>query len=241
MLDTARILSRHLPALLVVLALYALLLLAVVALARGRVAAPSGWRTGRGLDLLHVDRIAFVVVPIAGLLGPLAYALLTHFPLHPRHLMFLAPVAPVLLARLLTAPGRMRWVAIAAALVQTGALLNLSFKDVYGKDDERGAVRWAESRSIGAACIVGDAAPLYALRVQGLVEPLVDLTDPALCTGIDDLWWLENRTWEDPEGRVGRKLERLAGARGLRPLPSDDRFQGIVLHHWSRAAEEPRP
>ena len=182
------------------------------------------------------DRIAFLLVPAAGVAGPVAYALATHFPLHPRHLMFLAPIVPLLLARLVLSRGPGRLAAAALVALQIGALVNLRADPAYAKDDERGAVRFAEERSAGEACIVGDVAPLYVTRSTGLVEQFADLRDPRLCADVADLWWVENRPWEDPDGRVRRKMERAARERGLEPLGTEGDFRGVTLHHWRRSA-----
>jgi hypothetical protein len=202
----------------------------------GRRAAAERDAGGAADNGSAADRIAFLLVPAAGAAGPIVYTFAAHFPLHPRHLMFLAPLVPLLLARLVVAGGAGRRAAAALVLVQALALVNLRAVPSYAKDDERGAVGHAEERSAGAACIVGDTAPLYVTRATGLQEQFDDLRDPRLCAGVADLWWVENRPWEDPEGTMRRRMERAAAARGLVAAETDDRFAGITLRHWIRGA-----
>ena len=227
-LDVAGLLRLHGAALATAATVLALVVAAAARLLAGRGGADT---PGAGAA---ADRVAFLLIPLVGGAGPLGYAFATHFPLHPRHLMFLAPLVPLLLARLILAKGPGRWAAAALVALQIGALVNLHANPVYAKDDERGAVRFAERRSTGPACIVGDVAPLYVTRATGLIEQFADLRDPRLCTDVVDLWWIENRPWEDPDGRARRKIERAARDRGLEPLGTGGDFVGVTLHHWRR-------
>ena len=223
--DMSNLLRLHGVALVAAAAGLALVVMAAARLLFGRDGGGS-----------PADRVAFLLVPAVGVAGPLGYALATHFPLHPRHLMFLAPLVPLLLARLILAKGPGRWAAAALVALQIGALFNLHADPAYAKDDERSAVRFAEERSTGPACIVGDVAPLYVTRATGLIEQFADLRNPRLCADIVDLWWVENRPWEDPDGRARRKIERAARERGLEPVGTEGDFVGVTLHHWRRGA-----
>jgi uncharacterized membrane protein len=231
--DLAGVVWRHAVALGAAAIVMALVAVAALRLCLGRGAPADAVATATASGAA-TDRAAFLLVPAIGVAGPVAYALATHFPLHPRHLMYLAPVVPLLLARLLVAGGSGRWAAAALVLLQAGALYNLRADPAYARDDERGAVRFAEAQSPGAACIVGDTAPLYVTRATGLQEQFDDVRNTRLCADAVDLWWVENRPWEDPEGRMRRRLERAAAARGLVEAGREDRFAGITLHHWRK-------
>jgi hypothetical protein len=52
-----------------------------------------------------------------------------------------------------------------------------------------------------------------------------------------DLWLVDNRPWEDPEGNVRDKTGQAAERLGLLPAENEERFRGLVLRHWRRAKE----
>jgi hypothetical protein len=106
--------------------------------------------------------VLYVLAPAVGLLGPALYVVAHDFPLVPRHLMFLWPLVPLLEAFVALRPGRPRAAVLAVVGLQAIAGWNLLFDPVYTKDDERGAVRFAEEHSGARPLILGDAAPLYA-------------------------------------------------------------------------------
>jgi hypothetical protein len=202
----------------------AVLALALVSLAR------AARRDPRQRGTLQL----FFLAPIAGLIGPFLYVALASFPLLPRHMMFVWPVVPILQALAFLRLPRLRPALAAIVALQALALLNLLWNPAYGKDDERGAVRFAETRSGAAAVVVGDVAPVYTKVARGLVRNQTDPGDPAIFAGSTDVWLIDNRPWEDPEGRYRGRLERAAVLAGLRPAAEETRFRGLVLRHWRR-------
>jgi len=179
------------------------------------------------------ELVPFLLVPAVSLLGPLAYAAGGGFPMHPRHLMFLWPLLPAALALAFLRHRRLRPALAALFVLQAVAFGNLLWNDVYAKDDERGAVRFAEARSGPRACVFGDVAPVYTSRARGFVKAFVDFrSGPLFDGGTTDVWWIDNRGWEDPEGRFRRNLERALVPTGLVEDGEPARFRGLVLHHW---------
>jgi hypothetical protein len=180
--------------------------------------------------------VLFLLAPAAGFVGPALYALVRDFPLVPRHLMFLWPLAPLFQAFLAARRPRFRPAMAAIAILQGVAAFNLLFDPTYAKDDERGAVRWAEARSGARPVILGDAAPLYAVKGLGLMKAFNDpKSENVLGSGATDLWLVDNRPWEDPEGNIRQKADQAADRLGLRPAENDDHFRGLVLRHWTSA------
>ncbi|HET8947808.1 MAG TPA: hypothetical protein VFQ07_12570 [Candidatus Polarisedimenticolia bacterium] len=179
--------------------------------------------------------VLFLLVPAAGFAGPVVYALARDFPLVPRHLMFLWPLVPLLQAHLASRRPRLQAVVAAVVCLQAVAAFNLLFDPAYAKDDERGAVRWAEARSGARPVILGDAAPLYAEKGLGLMKALTEpKSDRVLGSGATDLWLVDNRPWEDPQGNIREKTGQAAERLGLLPAESEARFRGLVLRHWSK-------
>ncbi len=176
------------------------------------------------------ELLALIVWPCSALAGPLTYGWLRSFPLHPRHLMVAWPLLPTILALGLVRYPRLRPLLAAALLLQLVALGNLLFVGRYAKDDERGAVRFAEQHSTAPAFVIGDVASLYATRVEGRPKGFVDF--PA---GTHDVWLVDNRSWEDQSRRTRARLELAMRAMGMRYDGGLARFRGIVLRHWSRA------
>jgi 4-amino-4-deoxy-L-arabinose transferase-like glycosyltransferase len=217
------ILDHALPVAAASLALV-VLALALVALARAARRDPRQRGTLR----------LFVLAPIIGLIGPFLYVALASFPLLPRHMMFVWPVVPILQALAFLRLPRLRPALAAVVALQALALANLLWNPAYAKDDERGAVRWAETQSGAGAVILGDVAPAYTTLARGLVRNLTDPGDPAIFAGATDVWFVDNRPWEDPEGRYRAKIERATSSAGLRPAGEDTRFRGLVLRHWRR-------
>src|SRR6185436_324638 len=114
-------------------------------------------------------KVLYLLAPAAGLLGPALLAFARDFPLVPRHLMFLWPLLPLLQADLAVRRRPFRGAAVAIVALQAVAAFNLLFNPAYAKDDERGAVRFAEAHSGSKPVILGDAAPLYVARGVGLM------------------------------------------------------------------------
>ena len=199
--------------------------------------SPSG-RLREGMDA--AAPMLFLAAPVAGLLGPLLYARSRDFPLVPRHLMFVWPLVPLLQAFLAARRPRLRPALAAVVVLQIVASGNLLFDPVYAKDDERGAIRFAEARSGGRPVVLGDAAPLYATRGPGLMKVFTDpKSEAVLQSGATDLWLVDNRPWEDPEGNVRQKTAQAAALLGLAPAGEHAQFRGLVLRHWRRG-EAPR-
>jgi hypothetical protein len=195
---------------------------------------PQGSRAAPSL------RAIFVLAPLCGAAGPLLYAMARGFPLVPRHLIFAWPVVPILEAAAFARLPRFRPALLALFLLQAVALSNLLYDPAFGKDDERAAVAHAEERSGERAYVVGDAAPLYARRTKGLMKARVDPADDHLFEdGTTDLWLVDNRAWEDPDGRYRARMDLAARRLGLGPGTVDGRYAGIVLWHWRRAGSAP--
>ena len=183
--------------------------------------------------------VLYLLAPAAGLLGPALYVLARDFPLVPRHLMFLWPLVPLFQAALATHRPRFRFVVAAIVCLQGVAAFNLLFDPVYAKDDERGAIRFAEDRSGARPVILGDAAPLYVTRGLALMKTYVDPKSAVvLDSAATDLWLVDNRPWEDPGGNVRDKTGQAAERLGLLPAENEERFRGLVLRHWRRAVTD---
>jgi hypothetical protein len=181
-----------------------------------------------------------LLAPVLGVLGPLVYTVMRDFPLVPRHLIFVWPIVPLLEGVAFARLKRLRPALLALFLLQGVALANLLFDPAYGKDDERAAVRHAEEASGARAYVLGDAAPLYTRRTTGLMKAQVDPARPDLFDrGATDLWLVDNRAWEDPQGRYRAKVDQAASRLGLGPGTVDGRYAGIILWHWSRAGAAP--
>lgn len=202
------------------------------------VLAVGLWSVARGAGRDAIDALApvlFLLAPAAGFLGPALYAFARDFPLVPRHLMFLWPLVPMLQGWLWTRRPRLRPALCGVVALQVFACGALLFDPAYAKDDERGAVRFAEAHSGSRPLILGDAAPLYAVRGTGLMK---SITDPggAAVTASDatDLWLVDNRRWEDPDGNIREKTARAAAALGLTEAGAYEQFRGLVLRHWRR-------
>ncbi len=174
------------------------------------------------------DLLPLVAWPALTLVGPVAYAARSDFPLHPRHLMLAWPILPIVLALGLTRFRRLRPVVIAAIAVQVVALGNLLFDGRYAKDDERGAVAYATSHSGRVAYVLGDVAPLYASAGR-------PKNFAAFGRDTDDVWLVDNRTWEPENRRARTRLDVRMRALGMRYRGGTTRFHGLVLRHWTRA------
>jgi len=183
------------------------------------------WRPERRWELL-----ALVVWPVCALAGPVAYGWLKSFPLHPRHLMIVWPLLPIVLALGLTRYPRMRPLLAATLLLQLVALGNLLFDGRYAKDDERGAVRYAEQHSTAPGYVIGDVASLYVTRLEGRPKGFVDFP-----LGTHDVWLVDNRTWEEQSQRTRAQLKIRMRAMGMRYDGGIANFRGIVLRHWTSA------
>src|SRR6185369_5606785 len=147
------------------------------------------------------ELLVLVVWPLTTMAGPIAYAAAKGFPLHPRHLMLVWPLLPLVLALALVRHPRLRPAVVAAMVVQAVALGNLLFLPAYAKDDERGAVAFAEQHSGGAAYVLGDVAPYYATRARGRWKNFRDFA-----TDATDVWLVDNRTWEPQNRELRRQL-----------------------------------
>jgi len=210
---------------------------AMVVLAAGLVSIVHAARRGPGEPPAAV---LYLLAPVCGFLGPALFAVASDFPLVPRHLMFLWPLVPLLEASLAAKRKPFRGAVVAILALQAVASYNLLYDPAYAKDDERGAVRFAESGSGARPVILGDAAPLYTTRALGLMKAFTDpKSDAVLGSDATDLWLVDNRPWEDPEGNVLDKTGQAAARLGLVPAGSDSRFHGLVLRHWRRAAAAP--
>ena len=173
------------------------------------------------------ELLPLVVFPFASLAGPLAYAVLRAFPLHPRHLLFVWPLVPVVLALGFVRMPRLRPVLALVVVAQLVAFANLLFNPRYWQDDERGAVQFAEAQSGDHAYVLGDVAPLYCARVQCRNKTFTDF--PA---GTQDVWLVDNRAWEPENERHLRELERKMQMLGFVSVGVHEGFRGIVLRHW---------
>ena len=174
------------------------------------------------------ELLPLVVWPLCSLAGPIAYGWLRGFPLHPRHLMMAWLLLPIVVSLGLVRYQRLRPLLVASLLLQVVGLGNLLFVGRYAKDDERGAVHFAERRSGTPAYVLGDVANLYATRIEGKAKGFVDF--PA---DTHDVWLVDNRTWEESNQRVRARLARKMRAMGMHYEGGDTRFHGIVLRHWS--------
>lgn len=174
------------------------------------------------------ELLPLVVWPLATIAGPLAYAARTHFPLHPRHLMLVWPLVPLVLALGILRHPRWRLPLAAAVALQVLALGNLLYDPTYAKDDERGAVAFAEQHSTGVAYVLGDVAPYYATKTRGRVKNFRDFAPDAT-----DVWLVDNRTWEEPNRLHRRALAVQMRALGLAYVGGTARYHGIVIRHWT--------
>jgi hypothetical protein len=175
------------------------------------------------------ELVPLVAWPLLSLPAPLAYAVLRNFPLHPRHLLFAWPLVPIVLALGVVRFRRMRPLVVAALAVQAFALVNLLFTGYYAKDDERGAVRFAEERSGAVSYVLGDVASLYTRRTQGRLKGFL-----AFPADTDDVWLVDNRTWEEQNQRTRRQLAVRMRAMKMHYAGGTTAFRGIVLRHWTR-------
>jgi len=198
------------------------------------------WSVCRGgTDAIDdVAPVLFLLAPAVGILGPVAYAFALGFPLVPRHLMFLWPLVPMLQAWLWVRRKHFRPAVGAIVALQAFACGALLFAPAYAKDDERGAVRFAEAQSGGRPVILGDAAPLYVARGAGFMKAY---TNPGsavvLNSGATDLWLVDNRPWEDPEGTLRDRTARASERLGMTEAGAYEQFRGLVLRHWRRRGE----
>ncbi len=175
------------------------------------------------------ELVPLVAWPLLSLPAPFVYAALRNFPLHPRHLLFAWPLVPIVLALTLVRSRRMRPLVLAVLAVQAVALVNLLFNGYYAKDDERGAVRFAEERSGAVAYVLGDVASLYATRTQGRLKGFLGF--PA---DTDDVWLIDNRSWEEQNQRTRRQLATRMRTMRMQYAGGTTAFRGIVLRHWTR-------
>jgi 4-amino-4-deoxy-L-arabinose transferase-like glycosyltransferase len=197
----------------------------------------DAWRS----DDRRWEAAVLLFAPSAGLLGPALYAVLLGFPLVPRHLMFVFPLLPVATALAWLRMPRLRPALAAVAALQLLTFGNLLWNGRFAKDDERGAVRFAEASSEAAGTyILGDVAPLYTTRAHGMLLRTVDLgLEPEWVRSAQDIYYVEVRRWEQGRDRYLEKLARLTEREGLPYKGHDLRFLGVRLHHWARAAAAP--
>ena len=174
------------------------------------------------------ELIPLVAWPLVSLAGPLAYGVARSFPLHPRHLLFAWPLLPIVLALGVTRYPRLRPFIFASLALQVLALGNLLYDGHYAKDDERGAVHFAEAHSGAVAYVLGDVAPLYARRAEGHEK-----TFGAFRADTDDVWLIDNSAWEAQNQRARRRLALAMRAMHMRYDGGTTRFRGIVLRHWT--------
>src|SRR6266404_2625975 len=198
--------------------------IAVTLVAYAILVAQAARRRDRRWEL-----VPLVAWPLLSLPAPLVYAALRSFPLHPRHLLFAWPLVPIVLALALVRLRRLRPLVVAALAVQVVALVNLLFNGYYAKDDERGAVRFAEERSGAVAYVLGDVASLYTTHTLGRLKGFVDF--PA---STDDVWLIDNRTWEAQNQETRRALATRMRAMQMRYAGGTTAYRGIVLRHWTR-------
>jgi hypothetical protein len=225
--DLSEILGEHGIALAAAAAALAILAVVVAVHVRSRWADPSR----RGCA------VALVIAPILTLLGPLAYVLATHFPLTPRHLMFVWPAIPVLLALTAAEQGRLRPPLVGVAAVMMVSSANLLWNPEYAKDDERAAVHYAAERSRVPAYVFGDVAPLYARGSTTLIGRFrSEVDDVRLEPRPQEVWLIQTREWQGSTDRevLGRRLSSI----GFHYDGIVARFRGVALHHW-RAEESP--
>jgi len=171
-----------------------------------------------------------VLFPLATLLGPLAYALLTGFPLHPRHMLFAWPLLPIVLALGIVRMPRLRPLLALVVVAQLVAFGNQLFDPHYWKDDERGAISFAEEHSGNHAYVLGDLASIYCRRVDGRDKNFVDFLG-----GTQDVWLVDNRAWEPENQRLRSALERRLKSLGFHDMGVSQQFRGIALRHWQWA------
>jgi uncharacterized membrane protein len=179
---------------------------------------------------------AIVVALVAGLLGPAFYVALRDFPLLPRHLIYVWPLVPILEAVAIARLPRLRPLLLAVLALQGLAFLNLLYNPVYAKDDERGAIRFALGRSGVRPVIVGDVAPVYAPPGRGLLRNHTDPGDPTRFADATDVWLVDSRAWEDPDGHFRARLQRALDGLGMAYAGEEGSFRGVVLRHWRSTA-----
>lgn len=218
------LLARHLVAMAAAAAALAVLALAALLLALRASRDPGPGYTAS----------AVAVALVAGLLGPALYVVLRDFPLLPRHLIYVWPAVPILEAVAIARLPRLRPLLLAVLALQGIAFLNLLYNPVYAKDDERGAIRFALGRSGVAPVIVGDVAPVYAPG-RGLLRNHTDPGDATRFAGATDVWLVDSRAWEDPDGRFRARLQRALDALGMAYAGEEGTFRGVVLRHWRSA------
>ncbi len=213
---------------------------AAIALAGAAFAVLALWRDARREPALRWQSLVLVTAPLCGLIGPALYVLRTSFPLLPRHLLFVWPALAITLAVAVRRHPGLRPAIGGLFLLQLLAFGNLLWNDAYAKDDERGAVRFADEHSGEKGYIIGDVAPLYARRNCGLVRKFAALSDPVILDpALTDLWLASGRPWEDRDGSYRRKVERTASRLGLFEDKATDQFRGIVLRHWLKKGPPP--
>jgi uncharacterized membrane protein len=218
------LLARHLIALAAAAAALLVLALAAILLAR----------RARGDPRARSTAIAVVLALVTGLVGPVFYVVWRDFPLLPRHLIYLWPALPVLEAVAIARLPRLRPFLLAVLALQGFALLSLLYDPEYAKDDERGAVRYAIGHSGDRPVVLGDVAPVYAPRGRGLLRNRTDPGDATPFSDATDVWLVDSRSWEDPEGRYRARLQRALSDSGLTYAGEEGAFRGVVLRHWRR-------
>lgn len=220
------LLARHLIAM--AIAAIAILVLALAAIllalrARGDARARSAV-------------MAVILALVAGLLGPVCYVVWRDFPLLPRHLIYAWPALPLLEAVAIARLPRLRPFVLAVLALQGFAFLSLLYDPEYAKDDERGAVRYAIGHSGDRPVVLGDVAPVYAPHGRGLLKNRTDPGDATLYSDATDVWLVDSRPWEDPEGRYRARLQRALSDSGLTYAGEEGAFRGVVLRHWRRGS-----
>ena len=177
------------------------------------------------------ELLVLVVFPAASLAGPFIYSAVSEFPLHPRHLLFVWPLVPLTLALALLRAERFRFAVAAVIALQAIAFGNLLFNPYYWKDDERGAVQFAEAHSRPNAYVLGDVAPYYCGQELGRKKNFIDFGEDT-----QEVWFIDNREWEPTNQRDRERLAERLASMGLREDGTYRQFRGIVLRHWTAKA-----
>ena len=103
-----------------------------------------------------------------------------------------------------------------------------SFNPYYWKDDERGAVQFAEAHSRPNAYVLRRCRPYYCGQELGRKKNFIDFGEDT-----QEVWFIDNREWEPTNQRDRERLGRarlgLDGSQRRRNLPTISRDRAATL------------
>ena len=175
------------------------------------------------------ELLMLVVFPAASLAPALAYAAAADFPLHPRHLLYVWPLLPVILGLAWARGGATRLAVVGVVGLQLIALSNILFNADYAKDDQRSAIEFVDRRSQLPAYVLaeGFVGTYYARRINGRDRKFV-----AFEPDTREVWLVDNREWELFNQYTYKQLTEKLAELGFVYEGTYSQFRGIALRHW---------